>query len=88
MTPNTKKQISGLNIDPTLPLMIFDADEVLVHFAEPFSNYLKKHNHRLHLTGYRLDNAIKKSETNDVADPETAKDLVWGFINEETKNQP
>ena len=88
MTPNTKKQISGLNIDPTLPLMIFDADEVLVHFAEPFSNYLKKHNHRLHLTGYRLDNAIKKSETDDVADPETAKDLVWGFINEETKNQP
>jgi hypothetical protein len=88
MTPNTKKQISGLNIDPTLPLMIFDADEVLVHFAEPFSNYLKKHNHRLHLTGYRLDNAIKILETDDVADPDTAKDLVWGFINEETKNQP
>ena len=88
MTPNTKKQISGLVIDPTFPLMIFDADEVLVHFAEPFSIYLKKHNHRLHLTGYRLDNAIKKSETDDVADPDTAKDLVWGFINEETKNQP
>tara|TARA_B100000902_G_scaffold283553_1_gene269557 strand:- start:93 stop:743 length:651 start_codon:yes stop_codon:yes gene_type:complete len=88
MTPNTKKQILGLNIDPDLPLMIFDADEVLVHFAEPFSNYLKKHNHRLHLTGYRLDNAIKKTETDDVADPDTAKDLVWGFINEETKYQP
>ena len=88
MTPNTKKQILDLNIDPDLPLMIFDADEVLVHFAEPFSNYLKKHNHRLHLTGYRLDNAIKKTETDDVADPDTAKDLVWGFINEETKNQP
>ena len=88
MTPNTKKQISGLNLDPTLPLMIFDADEVLVHFAEPFATYLKKHNHRLHLTGYRLDNAIKKAETDAVADPDTAKDLVWGFINEETKNQP
>ena len=88
MTPNTKKQILGLNLDPTLPLMIFDADEVLVHFAEPFSTYLKKHNHRLHLTGYRLDNAIKNAETDDVADSDTAKDLVWGFINEETKNQP
>ena len=88
MTPKTKKQISGLRLDPTLPLMIFDADEVLVHFAEPFANYLKKHNHRLHLTGYRLDNAIKIAETDDVADPDTAKDLVWGFINEETKNQP
>ncbi|MFL2799963.1 MAG: hypothetical protein ACJZ8K_00730 [Paracoccaceae bacterium] len=88
MTPNTKKQISGLNLDPTLPLMIFDADEVLVHFAEPFATYLKKHNHRLHLTGYRLDNAIKNAQTDAVADPDTAKDLVWGFINEETKNQP
>jgi len=88
MTPNTKKQISNLNIDPNLPLMIFDADEVLVHFAEPFATYIKKHNHRLHLTGYRLDNAIKKADTDEVADPVTAKDLVWGFINEETKSQP
>ena len=30
MTPNTKKQISKLNLDPSIPLMIFDADEVLV----------------------------------------------------------
>ena len=88
MTPNTKKQISKLNIDPNLPLMIFDADEVLVHFAEPFATYIKKHNHRLHLTGYRLDNAIKKADTDEVADPDTAKDLVWGLINEETKSQP
>ena len=88
MTPNTKKQISNLNIDPNLPLMIFDADEVLVHFAEPFATYIKKHNHRLHLTGYRLDNAIKKADTDEVADPDTAKDLVWGFINDETKSQP
>ena len=88
MTPNTKKQISNLNIDPNLPLMIFDADEVLVHFAEPFATYIKKHNHRLHLTGYRLDNAIKKADTDEVADTDTAKDLVWGFINEETKSQP
>ena len=88
MTPNTKKQISKLNIDPNLPLMIFDADEVLVHFAEPFATYIKKHNHRLHLTGYRLDNAIKKADTDEVADTDTAKDLVWGFINEETKSQP
>ena len=88
MTPNTKKQISNLNIDPNLPLMIFDADEVLVHFAEPFATYIKKHNHRLHLTGYRLDNAIKKADTDEVADPDTAKDLVWGFINEKTKSQP
>ena len=44
MTPNTKKQISDLKIDPKLPVMIFDADEVLVHFAEPFAKYLKKLN--------------------------------------------
>ena len=88
MTPNTKKQISYLKIDPNLPIMIFDADEVLVHFAEPFAIYLRNHGHRLHLTGYRLDNAIRKEKTNEVATPDTAKDLVWGFINEQTKIQP
>ncbi len=88
MTPNTKKQISNLKINPTLPLMIFDADEVLVHFAEPFAAYIKKRDHYLQLTGYRLDNAIRKSDTDEVADPDTAKDLVWGFINKETKSQP
>ena len=88
MTPNTKKQISNIILDPNLPVLIFDADEVLVHFAKPFANYLKKHDHRLHLTGYRLDNAIKKAKTDEVAAPDTAKDLVWGFINEETKIQP
>ena len=88
MTPNTKKQISNIKLNPNLPVMIFDADEVLVHFAEPFAIYLKKHDHRLHLTGYRLDNAIRKANTNEVASPDTAKDLVWGFINEETKIQP
>ena len=71
MTPNTKKQISNIKIDPNLPVMIFDADEVLVHFAEPFAKYLKKHDHRLHLTGYRLDNAIKKAKTDEVATPDT-----------------
>ena len=88
MTPNTKKQISNIKLNPNLPVMIFDADEVLVHFAEPFAIYLKKHDHRLHLTGYRLDNAIRKANTDEVAAPDTAKELVWGFINEETKIQP
>jgi len=88
MTPNTKRQISHIKLNPNFPVMIFDADEVLVHFAEPFSIYLKKHDHRLHLTGYRLDNAIRNAKTDEVAAPDTAKDLVWGFINEETKIQP
>ena len=30
MTPNTKKQISTLRLKPYIPLLIFDADEVLV----------------------------------------------------------
>ena len=52
MTPETKKQISNLKLDPNKPIVIFDADEVLVHFAKPFSNFLEKHKRRLKLTGY------------------------------------
>ena len=75
MTPNTKKQISNIKLDPNLPVMIFDADEVLVHFAEPFAKYLKKHDYHLHLTGYRLDNAIKKAKTDNSLFPTNGNDL-------------
>ena len=88
MTPETKKQISNLKLEKCKPLIIFDADEVLVHFAEPFSIFLEKNNHRLNLTGYRLDNAILDKKTGKVAHKDVSKDLVWKFINEETISQP
>ena len=40
MVPPANTQIKALSIDPNLPLVLVDADEVLVHFAIPFRNYL------------------------------------------------
>jgi hypothetical protein len=88
MNSETEKQISYLRLDESKPIIIFDADEVLVHFAEPFSIFLEKYNHKLNLTGYRLDNAILDSETGKVAHKDVSRDLVWDFINQETISQP
>ena len=88
MTPETENQISNLKLDPNKPLIIFDADEVLVHFAEPFSYFLERHKRKLKLTGYRLDNAIRDGTTDEVVHKDESRDLVWKFINEETISQP
>ena len=88
MTPETENQISDLKLDPKKPVIIFDADEVLVHFAEPFSIFLEKHKRKLKLTGYRLDNAIRDGITDEVVHRDESRDLVWEFINEETISQP
>ena len=42
MIEKTYKQIKDLDIKSNLPLVIVDADEVIVHFAKPFILYLKE----------------------------------------------
>ena len=58
MTPSTKAEIKKLNLDIDQPLLIIDADEVLVLFAEHFRHFLKHLGWSLKLKGYRLDDAI------------------------------
>ena len=42
MIEKTYQQIKKLNIKSNIPLVIVDADEVIVHFAKPFVLFLKK----------------------------------------------
>lgn len=88
MNPATLKQIKNLNIDSEKPLLIFDADEVLVLFASHFSQFLNKRGWRLNLKGYRLDDAIEHIEQGHVADKVTYQNLIDHFIDKETSNQP
>ena len=88
MILDTFKQIDNLVIDPSKPLLIVDADEVLVLFAKHFSNYLKPFGWELKLKGYRLDDAITNIEGGHVADKITYQKLISAFIREETIRQP
>lgn len=88
MNPDTFKQITNLSLDPNKPLLIFDADEVLVLFASHFSKFLISKGWRLNLKGYRLDDAIEHIKDGHIADKTTYQNLINDFISQETANQP
>lgn len=88
MNSNTLKQIEKLSINSNKPLLIFDADEVLVLFASHFSKFLKHRGWRLNLKSYRLDDAIHNIQDGYIADKITYQNLIDDFINKETINQP
>lgn len=83
----TAQQIAALDLQPNKPLLIFDADEVLVHFAQPFSQWLMQQNWHLQLHDYSLLHAIKSTE-GQFAEPDQTRTLIEGFIDSQTLHQP
>lgn len=88
MEKKTLEAINKISFSNDLPLLILDADEVLLYFAIPFSNFLEKNGWELKLTDYRLDNAIFSKKDRKLASEEMYKVLINKFIEEETYNQP
>ena len=88
MNPETIKQITSLSINPNKPLLIFDADEVLVLFASHFSKFLESRGWKLNLKSYRLDDAIQHISKGNIANKATYQNLINDFIDQETANQP
>ena len=88
MIEKTYQQIKKLNIKSNIPLVIVDADEVIVHFAKPFVLFLKKRGFLLELNGYTLSDSIKNIETNKIIKNTKSQKLVIDFIKKETKKQP
>ena len=88
MVCSTQEQISKVTLNPSEPLIIIDADEVIVHFAKPFSIYLKERGLILKLNGYTLKNAILDLELKTPIDPRKANSLIIDFIKFNTACQP
>tara|TARA_A100001011_G_scaffold366776_1_gene419601 strand:+ start:239 stop:904 length:666 start_codon:yes stop_codon:yes gene_type:complete len=88
MVEKTYTQIKKLNINLNLPLVIIDADEVIVHFAKPFILYLNERGWALEMNGYSLNNSIKNITSNKLAGNGKSQQLVIDFIKKETHRQP
>lgn len=87
MKDHTIDQINALDLTPNKPLLIVDADEVLVQFVKPFTEYLAARTWELRLTEYRLEYAIHRANGEVAGEAETY-DLVHTFIDAETHRQP
>ncbi len=83
----TRKQISGLSVRKGRPLAVLDADEVLVHFALPFAQYLHGEGLSLKLTEYSLENAVLDPEGR-ILPLSKVDELLDRFVADHTDVQP
>jgi len=54
---------TSLNINPNLPLLISDADEVIFEFMESFEEYLLSNNMYFSYKSFKLNGNIYKQKT-------------------------
>lgn len=67
-------------LNPKKPLLIVDADEVLLRFVEHLEAFFPGEGYELRLTSFRLSGNIFHLGTNEVASPETVTDLIRLFF--------
>ncbi|GIX13645.1 MAG: hypothetical protein KatS3mg118_1604 [Paracoccaceae bacterium] len=87
MSPELAAQIDAAPLSPGRPLIVVDADEVLVHFAPHLARWLAAQGWRLALREYRLDGAIRHAGTGEPAGAERIRALLDRFFAEETHRQ-
>lgn len=76
----TKEQIDRLNFQANQPLLITDADEVLLHFVAGLEQFLSEKGLWLNLTSYHLAGNIKKQGSNEDFPHADIADLVAEFF--------
>ncbi len=68
------------DLKPKRPLLIVDADEVLLKFVEHLEHYFTGEGYTLRLTSFQLSGNIYNSQTNKPASPKEVKKLIGGFF--------
>lgn len=84
--PRVLAELESAGVEPGRPLIAVDADEVLVHFAEHFAEWVAGRGFEFNLTEYRLDTAIRRRGGEALSRDEIFP-LVWGFVEGETHRQ-
>ncbi|WP_316014205.1 hypothetical protein [Roseobacter sp. HKCCA0434] len=83
----TREQLDTLAIDRDRPLLVVDADEVLVHFLRHFRDYVDNRGWRLDLSDYRLDKALIRQGGEETASRDEGLALIDAFFDAEVSRQ-
>lgn len=78
--------VSTINADQ--PLLVVDADEVLLRFVEHLESYFLDNGFELRLTSFQLTGNIFDQSTGVAASPTVVKDLIGGFFDERVDSVP
>jgi len=80
LDPEVKKALDALDLDPTRPLIISDADEVLLQFVAGLELYLDRQGLWLDLKSFALSGNIKEKSTNKPIPAAKTPDLLADFF--------
>ena len=79
---------TSLNINPNLPLLISDADEVIFEFMESFEEYLLSNNMYFSYKSFKLNGNIYNKKTNNPVDSSTIPIIISDFFQEYAIKMP
>ena len=86
LSDGLQKQISKVTLLKNKPLLITDADEVLLNFVKCFEIYLEKKGFWYDLTSYALFGNIKQKGTDEVVSNEVILEYLDDFFRTESKD--
>ena len=75
-----------VTLDPARPLIICDADEVLLRFLEGLERFLTRNGFYLDLTSFRIHGNVKHRDTDETAADDTVTQLVKDFFASDTRH--
>lgn len=82
LSVETRKQLTGINLDPHRPLIICDVDEVVVQFIAGLEDYLQKQDLWLDTASFALNGNIKEKVTGLPVDTPRVAELLTGFFHD------
>ena len=85
LSEEISNQIETLELDPDRPLVISDADEVLLQFMRQFEVYLDQNEMWIDLSSFKLQGNIKYKGSDEVVDM-TNRNIIDDFFAAETLN--
>ena len=85
LSEEISNQIETLELDPDRPLVISDADEVLLQFMRQFEVYLDRNDMWSDLSSFRLQGNIKYKGSDEAVDM-TNRNIIDDFFAAETLN--
>ena len=85
LSEEISNQIETLKLNPNRPLIISDADEVLLQFMRQFEIYLDRNDMWIDLSSFRLQGNIKYKGSDEAVDM-TNRNIINDFFAAETLN--
>ncbi|WP_281301745.1 MULTISPECIES: hypothetical protein [unclassified Iodidimonas] len=80
LLPESLGLIEGLALDPALPLILCDADEVLLQFALPFEGWLQERGYALDFKSFALFGNIRRHDDQSLVEGDQIHALVDQFL--------